>query len=204
MENEKKGLKRLEDFLTKPDSEVSKNYIADLLSGKLARPEESFVHSILNQSFWEDMGFSINETHFEKPAGTGGRVEWSLEIEGKKIAVECKKPYIIKNEKETINNIDGTDIKELKDQLGDYLVTHDFIIYTNGFHWYFYSRESYRSWVLFKNKKDSKVLPYFKYLTSEEIFKKNSIYYIENILSRNNICITQFIAHHKRTIKDLK
>ncbi len=187
MENEKKGLKRLEDFLTKPDSEVSKNYIADLLSGKLARPEESFVHSILNQSFWEDMGFSINETHFEKPAGTGGRVEWSLEIEGKKIAVECKKPYIIKNEKETINNIDGTDIKELKDQLGDYLVTHDFIIYTNGFHWYFYSRESYRSWVLFKNKKDSKVLPYFKYLTSEEIFKKNSIYYIENILSRNNI-----------------
>jgi len=180
-------LKQLEEFLMDPNSEASRDYISDLLGGKLTRPEETFVQKFINDAFWEEMGYAPDERKFEAPAGIGGRVEWSLEFDNKKLAIECKKPYNTKNEREIINDLRGDDINELKDQLGPYLATHDFIIYTNGFHWYFYSRESYRAWLTNQNKKDNKLKPFFKYLTAEQIFSKNSTYYILNILKRNVI-----------------
>jgi len=41
-------LQQLENFLTRPESEESKNYISDLLDGKLTRSEETFVQKFLN------------------------------------------------------------------------------------------------------------------------------------------------------------
>jgi len=84
-------LKQLENFLLKPESEESKNYISSLLAGKLKRPEEAFVNEFLSKEFWNELGYSREETNFEAPAGVTGRVEWSLEIENKKIAIECKR-----------------------------------------------------------------------------------------------------------------
>jgi len=153
------------------------------------------VHEILNSDFWKEMGYSKDEAFFEAPANIKGRVEWSLEIEGKKIAIECKKPYLLKKDKEVIHQLDGNDIEELEDQLGPYLSTHDYIIYTNGFHWYFYSQISYRAWVL--KKRNVELKPYFKHLTSDEIFKEDSPDYILNILPRNIILESLNRMEHK-------
>lgn len=177
----------LQEFLTNPDSEESKNYISDLLSGETNRPEELFVQKFLNVEFWKELGFDDNELKFERSAGITGRVEWTLKIEDKLIAIECKRPYFVNKNKEVKNELDGNDIDELKDQIGPYLLSHPFIIFTNGFHWYFYSRESYRIWLNNKDKKNNKLTPFFKHITSEEIFDKNSQNYILNILQRQNI-----------------
>jgi len=188
-------LKQLKNFLMDPNSEESKSYISKLLSRKLTRPEETFVHEILNADFWKEMGYSKDEANFEAPADVKGRVEWSLEIDGKKIAVECKKPYLLKKDKEVIHQLDGSDIDELEDQLGRYLSTHDYIIYTNGFHWYFYSQLSYRAWST--KKKNIELKPYFKHLTSDDIFKEDSSDYILNILPRNIILQSLSGMEHK-------
>lgn len=180
-------LKQLENFLINPDSEESKNYISSLLAGKLKRPEEAFVNEFLSKEFWNELGYSREETNFEAPAGVTGRVEWSLEFENKKIAIECKKPYLIKNGREVKHNLDGNDIHELEDQISRYLLSHYYIIFTNGFHWYFYSRESYAAWLSGRKKKGNKLTPYFKHLTAEEIFSIESPNHILNFLSRKNI-----------------
>jgi len=191
-------LKQLQNFLTDPNSEESKNYISSFLSGKLARPEEAFVNDFLSRDFWSELGYSINEAHFQANAGISGRVEWSLEFDGKKIAVECKKPYNKKKEKEVINELKGDDTNELDDQIVQYLDTHDFIIYTNGFHWYFYSKLSYRTWAT--KKKDIKLKPYFKHLTSDDIFREDSADYILNIL-RRNIILESFRGMEHKSIR---
>lgn len=187
----------LKNFLTNSNSEESINYISDLLSGETARPEELFVQKFLNAEFWKELGYLDSELKFERPAGVHGRVEWTLKIDDKLIAIECKRPYFIKNEKEVKNELDGNDIDELKDQIGPYLLSHPFIIFTNGFHWYFYSRESYRAWLINKNKKDSSLNPYFKHLTVEEIFDENSVDFILNILPRKNILESLSSFEHK-------
>jgi len=190
-------LQQLENFLLKPESEESKNYISTLLEGKLGRPEEAFVNEFLNKDFWKELGYAGDEVIIERIAGIKGRVELSLDFDGKKIGVECKRPYNIKKEKEVINELKGDDINELEDQLGQYLDTHDFIIFTNGFYWFFYSRESHRAWQAYKNKKDNKLKPYFKYLTAEEIFSKKSADYILNILGRNVLLEALNAMEHK-------
>lgn len=183
-------LQQLENFLTKHDSNESKNYISDLLGGGTARPEDLFVQKFLSVDFWNEMGFSDNEIKIEYPAGPGGRVEITLHVEGQKIAIECKKPYIIKNEQPVVNKLDGEDIRELKEQISQYLLSHSFIVYTNGFHWYFYSRESYRAWLIGQKKKDLELKPFFQHLTSEELFDKETPNYILNLLKRENILST--------------
>lgn len=183
-------LKQLKNFLTDPNSGESKNYINDLLSGSTRRPEEQFVQKFLNVDFWKELGFADHEIKIEGPAGVSGRVEITLQIENQKIAVECKKPYLQKGRKIVKNFLDGEDIKELEDQIGNYLLSHSFIIFTNGFHWYFYSRESYKSWLGSRTKKDSDLKPYFDYLKSEILFDENSQNYILNILKRENILNT--------------
>jgi len=180
-------LQQLENFLRIPESEESKNYISDLLEGETSRPEELFVQKFLNVEFWKELGYDDSELKFERPAGVSGRVEWTLKFDGKVIAIECKRPYFVKKGREVKNELDGNDIDELKDQIGPYLLSHQFIIFTNGFHWYFYSRESYRAWLSNKDKKDNELTPYFKHFTSDEIFKKNSTNYILNILHRQNV-----------------
>lgn len=67
MTDVKKGprLQKLENFLTNPESTESMSYVSDLLAKKLKRPEETFVQKILNDSFWEEMGFSDRERKFE-------------------------------------------------------------------------------------------------------------------------------------------
>jgi len=185
-------LKQLQNFLTVPNSEESKNYIDDILSGETDRPEDLFVNNFLSRDFWKEIGYSINEIKHEGHAGISGRVEITLKIEDKKIAVECKRPYLVKKGKEVKNNLDGSDRSELEDQIGNYLKTHDFIIFTNGFHWYFYSRESYRAWSQYKDRKGNKLEPYFKYLTSDTIFDEKSLDFILNILHRRNILETLF------------
>ena len=81
-------LRSLKNFLTKPESEESKNYISNLLEGKLKRPEESIVNEFLSKEFWNELGYSRDETNFEAPEGVTGMVEWALEFENKKIAKE--------------------------------------------------------------------------------------------------------------------
>jgi len=190
-------LQQLENFLLKPESEESKNYISALLEGKFGRPEEAFVNEFLNKDFWKELGFSGDEAIIERRAGIKGRVEFSLDFDGKKIGVECKKPYEVKNQKEVINELKGDDINELKDQLGKYLTTHDFVIYTNGFHWFFYSTESHRAWLSNKDKKDNKLKPFFKYLSANDIFNKNSTDYVLNILDRRKILESLDAMEHK-------
>lgn len=183
-------LVQLENFLLKPESDESKNYIADLLSGGTSRPEDLFVQKFLSVDFWKEMGFSDNEIKVEYPAGAGGRVEITLYVEGQKIAVECKRPYIIKNNEIIKHNLNGNDITELKDQISQYLLSHSFIIFTNGFHWFFYSRESYRAWVIGSKRKDVVLKPYFEYLTADTILNKSTHNYILNTLKRENILST--------------
>lgn len=183
-------ISQLESFLLNPKSSECQNYISDLLEGQTNRPEELFVQKFLNVEFWKQLGFNDSELKFERQAGVGGRVEWTLNIDGKLIAVECKRPFLVKNDKELINELDGNDIHELKEQIGPYLLTHQFIIYTNGFFWYFYSRESYRAWFINKDKKDNQLKPFFKLVIANELFDKNSSNYITNILHRENILET--------------
>jgi len=190
-------LKQLENFLIDPESEESKNYISSLLAGKFARPEEAFVDEFLSSDFWKEMGYQGAERIPEGHAGVRGRVEHSLEVDEKKIAVECKQPYTIKHDEAIVNKLDGNDETELKEQIEPYLLSHEFIIYTNGFFWYFYSRESYRTWLINKKKKDNKLNSYFKRLTAEEIFNPESTFYIKNILERNNILETLSSLEHK-------
>ena len=181
-------LKSLKNFLTNPDSKESQNYISSLLSGKFARPEDAFIDEFLSSDFWKEMGYQGSERIPQGHAGVRGYVEHSLDIDGKKIAVECKQPYDVTKDGEAIpNELDGSDITELKNQIEPYLLSHDFIIYTNGFFWYFYSRESYSIWARNKDKKENKLKPYFDYLTAEQIFDESSPKYITNILTRKNI-----------------
>jgi len=191
-------LQRLKNFLTNPESDESKNYVSDLLGGKLARPEETFVHKFFDDSFWEELGYSIDsEVKFEDRAGINGRVEGALHFDGKKIAIECKKPYVQNKGIESIYKLNGDDIKELEEQLGPYLQTHDFVIYTNGFCWFFYSRESYRAWLENKDKRENSLTPYFKKLTAAELFSEDSSDYILNILPRRKILDSFNFMEHK-------
>ena len=180
-------LQQLENFLTRPESEESKNYINDMITKETARTEDLFVHKFLNYDFWREMGFSDKETKIEDTAGTKGRVEIAFHIEGQKIAVECKRPYLLKKGEAVINELDGNDILELKTQISDYLISHSFVVFTNGFHWFFYSRESYSLWLRNKDKKNNQLKPYFDHITGEQIFDTLSPKYILNILTRNNI-----------------
>ncbi|HJU13638.1 MAG TPA: N-6 DNA methylase [Candidatus Nitrosotalea sp.] len=180
-------LQQLENFLTKPDSDESKNYTNDLLFGGTARPEYLFVQKFLSVDFWREMGFSDHEIQIESPAGVGGRVEITLAFDDQKIAIECKKPYVIQNGQTIVHKLQGADQVELKEQILPYLLSHSFIIFTNGFHWFFYSRESYRAWLLAQKKKDDTIKPYFQYLNSQEIFDKESPNFILNFLARETI-----------------
>jgi len=190
-------LQSLHNFLLISNSEESKNYISDLLSGETSRPEELFVQKFLNVDFWKELGFSDSELKFERPAGVSGRVEWTLKVDGKMIAIECKRPYFVKKNKEVKNELDGNDIDELKDQIGQYLLSHDFIIFTNGFHWFFYSRESYRAWLQKGSKKGNELNSYFKYINAEEIFDRKSPNFIKNILNRDTILEALSSLEHK-------
>jgi len=191
-------LKSLKNFLTDNESKESQNYISSLLSGKFARPEEAFIDEFLSSDFWKEMGYQGSERIPQGHAGVRGFVEHSLEVDRKKIAVECKQPYDVTKDGNAIpNELDGSDISELKNQIVPYLLSHDFIIYTNGFYWYFYSRESYRAWLINKDKKDNKLNPYFKFLTSEEIFNPLSPFFIQNIIHRNNILEALSSLEHK-------
>jgi hypothetical protein len=198
-------LQRLKNFLINPESDESQNYVSDLLGGVLARPEEAFVHKFLDDPFWVELGYDEDtELPFESNAGIGGRVEGTLRFEGIKIAVECKKPYELKKKKfETINPLDGDDVKELKEQIGPYLQTHDYVIFTNGFFWFFYSRESYRAWLEYGNRKENPPKPYFKKLTASEIFDSASPDYILNILPRRKILESFKFMEHKSIRKVL-
>ena len=198
-------VQRLKNFLTVPESAESKNYISDLLGGVLARPEEAFVHKFLDDPFWVELGYDEDtELPFESNAGIGGRVEGTLRFEGKKIAIECKKPYkTTKKGVENINELNGNDVKEIEEQIGPYLQTHDYVIFTNGFFWFFYSRESYRSWLEYRNKKKDAPLPYFKKLTANEIFDNKSVDYILNILPRRKILESFKFMEHKSTRQGL-
>jgi len=180
-------LRQLENFLTKPESDESRNYISDILSGATARPEDLFVQKFLSVDFWKELGFSDNEIKIEYPAGAGGRVEITLLVEGQKIAIECKRPYLVKNGEIIKHELNGDDILELKDQISQYLLSHSFVVFTNGFHWYFYSRESYSVWSANKNKKDVKLSPYFDHITYDQLFSESLPHYILNILQRYNI-----------------
>jgi len=182
-------LQQLRNFLLDGDSEESKNYISDLLSGGTKRPEDLFVQKFLGVDLWKELGFADNEIKIEYPAGAGGRVEITLQVEGQKIAIECKRPFVIKNNEAAKHELDGEDTKELENQISQYLLSHAFIIYTNGFHWFFYSRDSYRSWIIGR-KKDSNIKPYFQYLKAEALFDENSQNYILNILRRETITAT--------------
>ena len=101
---------QLENFLLNPESTECQNYVSDLLEGETNRPEELFVQKFLNVEFWKQLGFNDSELKFERHAGVGGRVEWTLKVDGKVIAIECKRPFLIKNDKEVINELDGNDI----------------------------------------------------------------------------------------------
>ena len=180
-------IQNLKNFLTDLNSEESQNYINDLISKETVRPEELFVGKFLNAEFWKEVGFSDKEIKIEGRAGVKGRVEIGLHIEDRKIAVECKKPYYLKNGEAVRSELDGNDIFELEDQISQYLLSHHFVIFTNGFHWFFYSQESYAIWQSNKNKKDNQINPYFDHFTEKEIFDQNSNYFIFNILSRQNI-----------------
>ncbi len=193
MEAEQFGTKltQLQKFLTDPDSEESRNYISDILSGETNRPEDLFVQKFLSVDFWKELGFKDSEIKIEYPAGTTGRVEITLKVDEHKIAIECKKPYFIRSDKVSKNVLNGEDINELKNQIGEYLLSHSFIIFTNGFHWYFYSRQSYVSWLGSRNKQTKlKLKPYFEYLESDILFNKDSPNFILNILTRKNILNT--------------
>jgi hypothetical protein len=183
-------LEQLRNFLLDNDSEESRNYISDLLSGSTNRPEDLFVQKFLSVDFWKELGFADSEIKIESAAGAGGRVEITLHVDGQKIAVECKRPYILKNNQATKHELNGEDIKELDTQISQYLLSHAFIIFTNGFHWYFYSRESYRSWLIGRKKKDTSLKPYFKHLQSSILFDETSPDYIQNILTRQDILAT--------------
>lgn len=183
-------LKQLRNFLTDENSEEARNYISDLLSGETKRPEDLFVQKFLSVDLWKELGFADNEIKIEYPAGVSGRVEITLHVKGEKIAVECKKPFVVKKNQPFKHMLDGSDIKELENQISRYLLSHSFIIFTNGFHWYFYSRESYRAWLIGKDKKESDVKPYFQHLTSKVLFDENCPDYILNILRRENILET--------------
>ena len=180
-------LQQLKNFLTDPSSDESKNYINDLISGGTARPEDLFVQKFLSVDFWNELGFSDDEIKVEGPAGGSGRVEIALIVDDQKIAIECKRPYFVKNGQAVKNDLDGDDIKELKDQISQYLLSHSFIVFTNGFHWYFYSRESYSIWLTNRSKKENKLKPYFDHVTSEEIFSEKSHKQFLNIFQRQNI-----------------
>lgn len=180
-------LKQLENFLLNPDSDESKNYINDLLTKETARPEDLFVQKFLSVDFWKELGYSDNEIKIEETAGTKGRVEIALHVEGKRIAVECKRPYLVKKGEAVENELDGNDILELKDQISEYLISHSFVVFTNGFYWYFYSRESYSIWLRNKDNKNSKLNPYFNKFTAEQILDSKSHNYILNTLSRKNV-----------------
>ena len=180
-------LKQLKNFLLNPDSDESKNYINDLLTKETARPEDLFVQKFLSVDFWKELGYSDNEIKIEETAGTKGRVEIALHVEGKRIAFECKRPYLVKKGEAVKNELDGNDILELKDQISEYLISHSFVVFTNGFYWYFYSRESYSIWLRNKDKKNSKLNPYFNKFTAEQILDSKSHNYILNTLSRKNV-----------------
>jgi len=80
-------LQQLENFLLKPESEESKNYISALLEGKFGRPEDAFVHEFLSKDFWKELGYAGDEAIIERVAGIKGRVELSLDFDGKKISL---------------------------------------------------------------------------------------------------------------------
>ena len=115
-------IQNLKNFLTDLNSEESQNYINDLISKETVRPEELFVGKFLNAEFWKEVGFSDKEIKIEGRAGIKGRVEIGLHIEDRKIAVECKKPYYLKNGEAVRSELDGNDIFELEDQISQYLI----------------------------------------------------------------------------------
>ena len=88
-------LQKLESFILNPESEESKNHISDLLEGETERPEELFVQKFLNTEFWTEIEYNDSELKFKRTAGIRGRVEWTLKIDGKLIAIEWKRPIAL-------------------------------------------------------------------------------------------------------------
>ena len=86
-------LAELENFLLNENSTERKNYEDNILSGKSRRPEEEFITRHLGRDFWKELGYDDSELGFQEKAGDRGFVEIALTVDGKKIAVECKKPF---------------------------------------------------------------------------------------------------------------
>ena len=178
-------LTELENFLLNENSNERKIYEDNILSGKSRRPEEEFITRHLGRDFWKELGYDDSELGFQEKAGDRGFVEIALTVDGKKIAVECKKPFDKMKDQIMVRHLKGEDPDEIKDQIKPYLANFDYVIFTNGFFWYFYSKTSCYMWETIKdNKKEIK--PYFHFLKAEQIFK-NDANYIENFLSRQNI-----------------
>ncbi len=209
--NNNTKVEKLKKFLLDENSEEYRIYADFILGGLSRRPEDEFIDRHLGHDFWRELGFNDSELGSEHSAGHGAmRVEISLMVDGKKIAVEVKKPYAKIRDRIFPNSLNGNDPEELKDQIGPYLSTHDYVIFTNGHDWYFYSKTSYLAWDTIGTNSQS-VKPYFDHFKSTEIFnddEKN----IRNWLTRDNILESIFSMEersprHKITdefFKDLK
>ena len=152
-------LTELENFLLNENSMERKNYEANLLSGKSGRPEEEFISRHLGTDFWKELGYDDFELGIQERAGDRGFVEIALTVDGKKIAVECKQPFDKMKDQLMVRHLNGEDHDELKNQIGRYLTNFDYVIFTNGFFWYFYSKTSYLIWDHIRDEK-----PHFQFL----------------------------------------
>lgn len=179
-------LEALKNFCLDENSNERKMYVEHILNNKTNRPEQLFISKFLSNDFWKELGYIDNEIHIESEAGDkSGRIEYTLNIGGKKIGIECKKPFNVKNDVVMPNILDGIPADKNNNQIKEYLFDHDIIIYTNGLYWYFYTKSSYKEW---RNLKKSMLAkPYFLHLTAKEIFDKNSIKYVDNLLQRSNL-----------------
>ena len=179
-------IEKLKKFLLDESSEEYVIYANFILQGLSRRPEDEFIDRHLGHDFWRELGFDESEIGSEHSAGHGAmRVEISLMVDEQKIAVECKKPYAKNGDRIYPHPLDGDDPDELRQQIGPYLSTHDYVIFTNGHDWYFYSRASYLAWNTIGSNSQS-VKPYFHHFKSNEIFNDDENN-IRNWLARENI-----------------
>ena len=189
-------LSELKNFLLDKNSNEYLDYESFLLSGQARRPEDEFIDRHLSRDFWRSLGFDGSEIRAQQLAGQRGFVERGLNIEGKKIAVEVKKPYAKNRDRVYAHVIDGDDTTEMETQIGPYLSNHDFVIYTNGHSWYFYSKTSYLVWHHFQGNR-TEIHPYFAKFSAEEIFQEGTNN-IRNILSRSTILETLYSLEQKQ------
>ena len=146
-------LAELENFLLNENSTERKNYEDNILSGRSARPEEEFISRHLGRDFWKELGYADSEIGDQHRAGDRGFVEIALTVDGKKIAVECKKPFDKMKDQIMVRPLRGDDPDEIQDQIKPYLANYDYVIFTNGFFWYFYSKTSCYLWETIKDHK---------------------------------------------------